>query len=70
MDKTKDPEKVKLVQTILDNIYARKINHQYDILKAWDKGEISGLECIQAIEDEMKILRIETDLVNKGKSNG
>jgi O-phosphoseryl-tRNA(Cys) synthetase len=70
MDKTKEPEKVKLVQTILDNIYARKINKQYEILKAWEKGEVTGIECIQAIEDEMKILRIESDLINKGKPNG
>jgi hypothetical protein len=42
--------------------YARKINNQYEFLKKWDKGEITGMECCEGIEQEGKIFRIENDL--------
>ena len=67
-DKDKDPKKT-LKQKLIDNAYTRKINRQYEFLKKWDSGEISGTECCEAIEQEGKIFRIENDLIehNKGK---
>jgi hypothetical protein len=67
MDKKKDLAKELLKKTIAENAYSRKIINQYKFLKAWDAGEISGIECVTGIEDEAKIVRIENDLMNQGK---
>lgn len=45
--------------------FARKINNQYEILKKWNSGLITGMECCEAIENEGKIFRIEDDLFIK-----
>lgn len=48
--------------------YNRKIYRQYEILKKWDRGEITGMECCDAIEAEGKVFRIESDLICLNKS--
>lgn len=47
--------------------YNRKIINQYEFLKKWDKGEITGIEACEAIELEGKIFRIESDLIKAGR---
>lgn len=68
MSKTKDPKQA-LKEKIIENARTRKINNQYEALKKWHTGELTGIECIAVIEDEAKIFRIENDLIehNKGK---
>lgn len=65
----KDPKEI-LKQKIKENAYARKMNKQYEFLKQWNDGKLSGIECITAIEDEGKVFRIENDLIeaNRGKN--
>lgn len=58
----KELAKKKKIEELQKAAYARKINTQYKILEKWDKGEITGIECIEAIEEEGKIFRIENDL--------
>jgi hypothetical protein len=59
--------KEKKVEQIKKDAYNRKIFRQYEILKKWDKGEITGMDCCDAIEMEGKIFRIEYDLINSNK---
>jgi hypothetical protein len=49
------------------NAYNRKITNQYEYLKKWDRGEITGMEACEAIELEGKVFRLESDLI---KANG
>lgn len=52
----------KKVEELKQAAYARKITNQYDLLKKWDKGELTGVECVEAIELEGKVFRLENDL--------
>lgn len=57
----------KLKDELKQAAYARKINNQYDYLKMWDKGELTGIEAIEAIENEGKVFRLEHDLFEHNK---
>jgi hypothetical protein len=60
--------KEKKKEQLKKEAYNRKIYKQYEILKKWDRGEITGMECCDAIELEGKVFRIESDLINSNKS--
>jgi hypothetical protein len=55
--------KIKKIDELKKAAYARKINNQYEFLKQWDRGTITGMECCEAIELEGKIFRLENDLM-------
>jgi hypothetical protein len=59
--------KEKKKEQLRKSAYNRKIINQYEFLKKWDKGEITGIEACEAIELEGKIFRIESDLIRVGK---
>lgn len=61
--------KEKKKEELKKNAYNRKLYNQYEFLKKWDKGEITGMECCEAIEMEGKIFRIENDLIESTKNN-
>lgn len=63
----KDPAREKKIEILKKNAYHRKINNQYEFLRKWDKGELTGAEACDAIENEGKIFRLESDLINIGK---
>jgi DNA-binding transcriptional regulator YiaG len=50
----KKAAKEKKKEDIKKAAYARKLNNQYEFLKKWDRGEINGMECCEAIELEGK----------------
>jgi len=52
----------KKIEELRNLAFTRKINNQYEFLKQWDKGKITGMECIEAIVNEEKVFRIENDL--------
>lgn len=54
--------KEKKKDEIQNAAYARKLTNQYNFLKKWDRGEITGMECCEGIEEEGKIFRFERDL--------
>ena len=64
---TKDQIKNKTKENLQKNAYARKIGNQYQFLKKWDSGAMTGIECIEAIEMEGQIFRIDNDLINLNK---
>jgi hypothetical protein len=65
-----DLEKVnkeKKKELLKKEAYNRKILNQYEFLKKWDRGEVTGMEACEAIELEGKIFRIESDLIRLNK---
>lgn len=52
----------KQIEELKKAAYARKINNQYKFLKKWNSGQITGMECCEAIENEGKIFRLDNDL--------
>ena len=59
--------KEKKKEQLKKEAYNRKILNQYEFLKKWDKGEITGMEACEAIELEGKLFRIESDLIKVNK---
>ena len=59
--------KEKKKEQLKKEAYNRKILNQYEFLKRWDKGEITGMEACEAIELEGKIFRIESDLIKANR---
>ena len=60
--------KEKIKEDLKRQAYNRKILNQYDFLKKWDRGELSGMETCEAIELEGKVFRIESDLINANRA--
>jgi hypothetical protein len=58
----KEQAKERKKEEIKNAAYARKLNNQYEFLKKWDKGLITGMQCCEGIEEEGKIFRIENDM--------
>ena len=54
--------KKKKLEELQNAAYARKLNNQYEYLRKWDKGDITGIEAIEAIVQEEKVFRVENDL--------
>lgn len=59
--------KEKKKEELKKNAYNRKLVNQYEFLKQWDRGQITGMECCEAIELEGKIFRLESDLFDQNK---
>jgi hypothetical protein len=58
----KELAKKKKLEELQNAAYARKLNNQYEYLRKWDKGDITGIEAIEAIVQEEKVFRVDNDL--------
>jgi hypothetical protein len=57
--------KDEIKKRIQGNSEISRRNAQYEILKKWDKGLLTGIECIETIVGLQNVITINTDLIKE-----
>ncbi len=61
--------KDEIKKRIHENLEISRLNEQYETLKKWDKGLLTGIECIETIVGVQNLITINTDLIKEMSSS-
>ena len=59
-----------ITKEILELTKEKKRELQYNTMKAWEKGRMTGRECIESIIDLENVLVLDMDEINRIRSSG